>query len=111
MKKEIPPASIILCTVPNANTAYTLSQLLLKKHLAACINIIPAVLSLYNWNNKIEQAQEQQLIIKTSSHCFNEINLLLNKNHPYDNPEIIELPITNGSPAYLAWIQKECQYA
>ena len=111
MKKNLPLASVILCTVPDATTANDLAKLILKHHLAACINIIPQITSIYYWNNQLEQAQEQQLLIKTSSHCFEKLCKLLIAHHPYENPEIIELPITNSSPAYLTWIQKECQHA
>lgn len=104
-------ASVILCTAPDIKIAHSLAQLLLKHQLAACVNILPNIVSLYHWNNKLEQAQEHQLIIKTSSHCFASLCELLKTHHPYDNPEIIELPIINCSPDYLTWIQKECQHA
>lgn len=111
MDKNERTGIVILCTTPDNKTAKIIAQSLLNNQLAACINIIPEIHSLYVWNNKLEQTQETQMIIKTTQACFSHVQEHINSQHPYDTPEIIEIPITNGAQNYLTWLFKECKHA
>ncbi len=95
---------IILCTCPDKNTAKKLAHLLITKKLAACVNILPGLLSIYSWEEQIESVQEHLLLIKTNKDNYQAIETLLFKNHPYEVPEIIAVPIERGLPEYLEWI-------
>ncbi len=95
--------SIVLITTPTYEEADNLAQRLLKQKLAACINLLP-VTSQYWWKNKIENAEETLMIVKTQPRLIKQIVTLVQKHHTYEVPEIIALPITQGNPKYLAWI-------
>jgi len=95
---------IILCTCPDQKTAEDIATYLIREKLAACVNIIPGITSIYEWQGQIEKAQEQQLIIKSHSDKYMEIEDRIKKHHPYELPEIIAVPIERGLPEYLQWI-------
>ncbi len=94
----------IFSTAPSLPVARKLSRELLKKKLAACINIIPQVESHYSWMGKLEISKEVQLVIKTQAKNFKKIETLFRNNHPYEVFELIAFPIQKGSSAYLKWI-------
>jgi periplasmic divalent cation tolerance protein len=94
---------IVFCTCP-ADSARGLSDMLLTRRLAACVNCIPAVQSSYWWQGKIQHDQEALLVIKTRGDRFSEIQSAISEIHPYAVPEIIALPIVEGSDDYLRWI-------
>ncbi len=98
------PFAIILCTCPDKDSAKKLAELLVSKNLAACVNIVPGITSVYSWEDKIETAHEQLLLIKTLYTHYQAIETLLRKQHPYEIPEIIALPIERGLPEYLEWM-------
>ena len=83
-----------------------MADVLLKKRLAACINISSEVESHYWWKGKKEKAREVVLFIKTKSTAFSKLEKMLRAHHPYSVPEIIALPIQKGSKPYLAWIRQ-----
>jgi periplasmic divalent cation tolerance protein len=95
---------LILCTCPSAEVAETIASQLVEYRLAACVNILPGVRSVYQWEGKIETAQEQLLLIKSPQDHFEAIELLIKTQHPYQLPEIIAIPIARGSDEYLQWI-------
>ncbi len=95
---------IILCTCPDKDTAKKLAHLLVTKQLAACVNILPSITSVYSWEGKIESVQEHLLLIKSSKANYQAIETTLFKHHPYEVPEIIAVPIERGLPEYLDWI-------
>ena len=72
--------------------------------LAACVNILPPMRSIYTWKGKIEDASEQLLVIKSAAARFPAIRDRLRSLHPYELPEIIAVPIVDGLPEYLAWL-------
>ncbi len=78
--------------------------MLIKKKLAACINIIPGITSVYEWQGEIESSQEHLLIIKSHQCQYPCIESAINEMHPYELPEIIAVPIEQGLPDYLQWI-------
>jgi periplasmic divalent cation tolerance protein len=95
---------IILCTCPDKNTAENIARLLVKDKLAACVNILPGITSIYTWQEQIESAQEHLLLIKANKTTYQAIAAAIKEQHPYEIPEIIAVPIENGLPEYLHWI-------
>lgn len=95
---------LILCTCPTNNIAEKLARLLIAEHLAACVNIVPSITSVYYWQGQIETAQEQLLLIKANQTAYAAIETLLITQHPYELPEIIAVAIERGLPDYLNWI-------
>ena len=100
----MPKYIIIFTTASSQKEAEIISKILLKKKLCACVNIIGSMGSAFWWNNKIDKAKEKLLIIKTKSSYFKKIEKEILKNHSYDVPEIIAVPIVLGSKKYLEWI-------
>lgn len=92
-------------TVPSMEVAKTLAAKIVAAKLAACVNIIPGVTSVYEWKGKIENDQELLLMIKTRSSLITELSDFVKENHPYDVPEVISVPIENGHLPYLDWVR------
>lgn len=103
MAKEF---QIILCTCPQQELANNIAEKLVIENLAACVNIIPRITSIYRWQGVIEKAPEFLLIIKTSTQHFAAIEALIKQKHPYEVPEILGLPIVQGSTTYLNWLDQ-----
>lgn len=97
---------IVYVTVPNDETARSMSQEILKQKLAACINAIPQMTSSYWWEGRIEESQEIVLLIKTRLDCFDNLCSYILQVHPYEIPCILKLPIIGGNPTYLNWIDE-----
>lgn len=95
---------MILCTCPDAGTANAIARHLVTAKLAACINILPSVTSIYEWQGKIETAQEQLLLIKSCQSHYAMIEAEIKRLHPYELPEVIAITIERGLPDYLKWI-------
>ena len=95
---------IILCTCPDQKTAGYIAGQMIEHHLAACVNIAPGITSVYQWQGKIESAQEHLLIIKSHANQYQAIETKIKQVHPYELPEIIAVPIEHGLPEYLQWI-------
>ena len=100
---------LILNTCPDLPTAQTLAEGLVRDRLAACVNILPSLLSTYRWHGEIESAEEHLLMIKTHSDRYSDLEQYIQQRHPYELPEIIAVPIVDGLPGYLAWIGKEIE--
>lgn len=97
-------AIVILCTVPNRDVADKLARLLVDKRAAACVNILGEVTSVYRWKGEVTTDVELQLVIKTTSSQFTNVETLVRANHPYEVPELIALPVSLASADYLAWL-------
>ena len=97
--------SVVLVTVPNLKTAEAVTDALLDQKLAACVNQIAGIKSSYWWEGKIDSAEEILLLIKTQTALIKRVMESVTQHHPYDVPEIIALPISEGSKAYLDWIK------
>lgn len=96
---------IIYVTCPmEGNYSQIISKELIKNKLAACVNIIDRVTSIYTWQNNLESSNEQLLMIKTKLSLFNKLKQLIKSLHPYDCPEIIVVPIIAGEEQYLEWL-------
>lgn len=97
---------LVMSNVPDENMAREIARLLVEQGLAACVNILPAVRSIYRWQDAVEEAVEVTLLIKTVQSRYAEVERAIKVMHSYDVPEIIALPIAEGLPAYLDWIVK-----
>lgn len=95
---------LVLITCGSIDEARKLAQALVEKQLAACVNIVPQIESVYYWKGKVETSTESLLLIKTTAGAFDELRDVLTELHSYDVPECIEIAIEDGSAAYLAWM-------
>lgn len=95
---------LIFCTCPDRRTAEILAKTLVAEGLAACVNIIPNLVSVYHWQGQVESTEEHLLLIKAREEHYLAIEKALQSHHPYAVPEIIAVPIERGLPAYLDWI-------
>jgi periplasmic divalent cation tolerance protein len=91
-------------TVASAEDADRIARELVERRLAACVNVVPGLVSTYRWKGKLEKDAEQLLIIKTRRDRFPALREALAAIHPYEVPELIAVPIEDGSPAYLEWL-------
>ncbi len=102
-------ALIVLTTLPADLDAPAWGYRLVDARLAACVSVLPAIRSVYRWKDDagqetIEQAAEQQVMIKTTAARMDDLKTWLVANHPYDVPELLVLPVADGGSAYLAWL-------
>jgi len=95
---------MVLCNVPDAALAQQIAETLVGEQLAACVNIMAPCRSVYRWQGKLENASEVPLQIKTTAAAYPALQARLLQLHPYEVPEIIALPISQGLPAYLQWV-------
>ena len=97
---------VVLITAPNKEEAIRLADMLVGSHLAACVQILPEMESVYRWQGKIERQPEILLIAKSTREKFEELDRQGRALHSYDTPEIVALPIIAGSAAYLQWLNE-----
>jgi periplasmic divalent cation tolerance protein len=95
---------VILCTAPDEDAANRLARGLVKNSLAACVNIVPAIRSIYRWQGALQDDAEVLMVIKSTLSAFAALEAWLLEHHPYDVPEILALPVEKGSGAYLDWV-------
>ncbi len=95
---------VVLVTAGNKKEADAIARELIKKKLAACVNIIDNLVSIFWWQAKIDTAKEALLVIKSKKSLLPKVIKLIKSKHSYEIPEIIALPIVAGNPAYLKWI-------
>jgi periplasmic divalent cation tolerance protein len=95
---------VVLITAGSLEEAEHLAHRLVAEMLAACVNVVPSVLSVYQWEGEIQQDQECLLIVKTEREALDNLVQRVHALHSYDVPEIIALPLVGGSQAYLRWI-------
>lgn len=98
------PYKICLVTTADEASAKLIATGLVEGRFAACVNIIPKVLSVYRWEDKIENSSEHLLVIKTKEHLREDVEQFVKKHHTYKVPEIIFLDIAEGSHEYLDWL-------
>ena len=95
---------LVLTTCGSIEEAREIAQSLVERQLAACVNIVPRVESVYRWQGEVETSTECLLVIKTTVDALDRLRETLNQLHSYELPEHIEIAIENGSAAYLEWI-------
>jgi periplasmic divalent cation tolerance protein len=98
---------VVLCACPDEPSAQRISQALVSERLAACVNRVSGVRSVYRWEGALQDEPEVLLIVKTSSARYQALEMRLKALHPYEVPEIIALPLSGGAPSYLAWLTAE----
>lgn len=102
MTPNLPLLALTNCA--NPDDAAELGRWLVQENLAACVNVLPAVRSIYHWQGKLQEDSESTLLIKTNSLNFERIKAQLPQRHKYDLPELIALDISNGLTDYLHWL-------
>lgn len=100
-------ALVVFCTCEDRAQAHRIAGKLVEERLAACVNIIAGVRSVYRWEGKVSEAEEVQLLIKTVRDRYPALRRRIAELHSYDTPEIIALPITEGSEKYLDWLREQ----
>jgi periplasmic divalent cation tolerance protein len=98
---------LVLTNVPDVTIATAIARQLVEQRLAACVNVLPQVQSVYRWQGMIEEASEVTLLIKTTERHYAALEAAIRASHPYDLPEVIAMPIVQGLPQYLDWIVQE----
>ncbi len=98
---------VVLCTFPDLPQARQIGTVLVEKQLAACVNLVPGVESIFRWEGEISREEEVLAVIKTQAARFGELERELQALHPYDLPEVLGLPVGAGSDAYLEWVRSE----
>ena len=99
---------LALSTFPDRETAQRISNQLITEQFAACANILPAVESVYRWKGKVETGDETLVLFKLSEDRQSDFQNKLRSLHPYEVPEIIFVPISDGLPEYLRWVAENC---
>ncbi|HXH03706.1 MAG TPA: divalent-cation tolerance protein CutA [Candidatus Competibacteraceae bacterium] len=95
---------VVLCTCPDLDSAGRMAETLVAERLAACVNILPGLTSVYRWQGAIQRDVEVLLLIKTRTDAFTALERRVRELHPYEVPELIALPILEGSTPYLDWL-------
>ena len=98
---------LILTNCPDEESANVIALAVVEAQLAACVNILPRVQSVYRWQGAVESTSEIPLLIKSTATNYPALEAAIRARHPYDIPEIIALPISQGLPAYLNWVAAE----
>lgn len=95
---------IVLSTTGSEPEARKIARALVERKLAACVNIVPRIASVYRWQGKVEEAEEWLLLVKTTNAAFDRVRDAIRELHSYDLPECISVTVEDGSPDYLNWI-------
>src|SRR5258708_3274899 len=97
-------ALVVMITAPSAEEATRLADMMVASHLAACVQILPKIESVYRWEGNVERQSEALLIVKTTRAKFTELEREVKAAHSYETPEIVALSIAEGSAPYLEWL-------
>ena len=103
--KHMTDFQIVLSTCADREEAERIAHRLVEQQLAACVNILPGVQSIYRWQGNVESAAEVLMVIKTSAGLVPEVQSTIANLHSYEVPELLVLPVTGGSEAYLGWLK------
>ncbi|MCH2170954.1 divalent-cation tolerance protein CutA [Myxococcota bacterium] len=101
------PLRIVLITAPDDEVSSRIARILVEERLAACVNIVPGIRSVYRWQGAVEEDSEFLLIAKTRSDRFEALARRAQELHPYELPEILMLPVEGGSDDYMDWVRSE----
>lgn len=99
-------AIVVMMTAPSRAEAESLAEMLVERRLAACVQVMPEMLSVYRWQGAVQREAEHLILAKTPQHLLAELTAAVQAAHSYTTPEIIAVPIVGGSPAYLAWLAR-----
>ncbi|MHB8405493.1 MAG: divalent-cation tolerance protein CutA [Gammaproteobacteria bacterium] len=100
---------VIFCTCPDRESADGIATALVEERLAACVNLLPGLTSIYRWQDSVRREPECLLLIKSTATRFEALRSRLRALHPYEVPEIIALPVSHGDQAYLQWLTENTQ--
>jgi periplasmic divalent cation tolerance protein len=100
---------VVFTTCGSEEEARRLATMLIEKQLAACVNITAPLTSVYRWKGAVEESQEWLLIVKSRRACFDQLRAALESAHSYELPEVLAIPVVEGSPNYLAWVDSETE--
>ncbi|PQJ29903.1 divalent-cation tolerance protein CutA [Rubritalea profundi] len=100
---------LVYINFPNRESARQIGTGLIEKQLAACVNIIPEVESIYQWKGEVKVENEVMVIVKTTASRYKQLEAFVLEKHPYDVPEVISLPLSQGSESYLNWVQDKME--
>jgi len=95
---------VVLCTCPDLQTAQRLGCALVEASLVACVNVVPALRSIYRWQGSVQEEEEVLMILKTTAGRLDAARALLVQLHPYDVPEFVALAVADGHHPYLQWV-------
>lgn len=98
---------LVLSNLPDRASAEKLARLLVEHRLAACVNVLSPCRSVYRWKEKVEDAEEFPVLIKTTRERYPALEAAIRENHPYELPEIIAFPLAAGLQAYVDWVASE----
>ncbi len=98
---------LVLTNLPDRGAAVALARTLIERRLAACVNVLSECTSLYRWQDKVEEAVEVPVLIKTSEAAYPDLERSIRELHPYELPEIVAVPLAQGLPDYLGWVLAE----
>ncbi len=101
------PLQVVLITAPDPETGRRLARALVEERLAACVNLVPGLRSIYRWEGAVEEEEESLLVVKTRADRLAMLTERVQALHPYDVPEVLALAVGGGSPAYLDWVRGE----
>ena len=102
---------VVLCTCPDEQAARRLASEVVEAGLAACVNIVPGLVSVFFWEGEVQSENEQMLVIKTSDVVYSSLEAHLFESHPYDLPEVIACPIERGLAGFMDWITAETRHS
>ena len=97
---------VALSTVGTAEDAERIARALVERRLAACVNVVPGVVSVYRWKGEVRRDEERLLVIKTRAERLEALGQALVELHPYEVPELVALPVEAGHPPYLDWLDE-----
>jgi periplasmic divalent cation tolerance protein len=100
---------VVLSACGSAGEAARIARALVERRLAACVNVVPGVRSVYRWKGAVEEADEWLLVVKSSQALFDRLEAELRKLHSYETPEIVALAVAAGSAGYLEWLSAELE--
>ena len=107
MNPSEPEVRVGLITAPDAETGSRIARALVEERLAACVNLVPGIRSIYRWEGALEEDAEVLLVVKTRADRAGDLAGRVAELHPYDLPEVVLLPVVGGSLAYLDWVRAE----
>lgn len=98
---------VVLSTAPDAAAAERIGTALVEERLAACVNVLEGVTSIFRWKGEVEREREVLMVLKTTTDAVDRLRVRLVELHPYEVPEVLALAVPTGHPAYLDWVREE----
>jgi len=95
---------VVLCTFPDEEKARQIGAVLVERQVAACVNVLPGLRSIYRWEGRVHDEAEVLAVIKTTRGAYPRLEAEILERHPYDTPEVLALPVEAGAEAYLKWV-------